>query len=56
MQDKINDGEAQINAILDITDNNLFQAMLLVCNDIQIDTHNTFSCGWYDNDKWLVLS
>ena len=35
MDNTISDVDAQIEAILDITDNNLYEAVLLVCNDIQ---------------------
>ena len=32
----IGDVDAQINAILDITENNLFEAVFLVCSDIEV--------------------
>lgn len=32
----INDVEGQINAILDITNDNLYEAVFLVCKDIEI--------------------
>lgn len=40
MNKSANDVEAQINAILDITEDNLFEAVFLVCKDIEIKEAN----------------
>ena len=40
MNDRVNDVNAQIEALLDITDNNLYEAVFLVCKDIEMKEPN----------------
>ena len=44
----INDIEAYIQALEDITDKDLFKALEIVCNDIQVkEQTEEVQCGWY---------
>ena len=36
MNERVNDVDAHIEALLDITDNNLYEAVFLVCKDIEM--------------------
>ena len=50
MDNTIHDVDAQIEAILDITDNNLYEAVLLVCNDIQTKQANQSNTQFFQAD------
>ena len=51
---KIDDIEAYIQALLDITNNKLPDAINIVCDDIQVKEHTDIKlqCGWYGSIQW----